>query len=179
MFVWPDLGILGPLHLVIRALLPGGINTGLFSGGFGTSRRRLVIQGHNTSSSYRLQVQGLDTSRRCRLTGSRHIMSLPSTRVPCPLCGCPSASFTYADSIRCSSSVGEFFFQGFFLPVDHRPVEHGCSGHRPVEHPWVLRTQTGGHRPVEHGCSGHRPVEYPRHDLSKRNVFVVGQKSFG
>jgi hypothetical protein len=44
-----------------------------------------------------LQVQGRDTSRRCRLTGTRHTTSLPFTRVQCPLCGyrcCyPSVSF--------------------------------------------------------------------------------------
>ena len=33
----------------------------------------------------RLQVQGRDTSRRCRLTGVRHTTSLPPTRVQCPL----------------------------------------------------------------------------------------------
>ena len=84
--------------------------TGCFSGDLGTSRRRRVIQGHDTSSCCRLQVQGLDTSRRYRLTGARHITSLSPTRVQCPFCGCPSASFTFTDSIRCSSSVRKFFF---------------------------------------------------------------------
>ena len=39
-------------------------------------------------------------------TGARHVTSLPPTRarVQCPLCGNPSASFTFADLIRCSSS---------------------------------------------------------------------------
>jgi hypothetical protein len=57
-----------------------------------TSRRRRVIQGL-TSQVGRLQVQGRDTSRRCHLTGARHTTSLPPTRVHCPLCGYPSASF--------------------------------------------------------------------------------------
>ncbi len=65
---------------------------GGFSEGFGTSRRRRVIQGP-TRQVGRLQVQGRDTSRRCRLTGVRHTTSLPPTRVHCPLCGYPSASF--------------------------------------------------------------------------------------
>ena len=65
---------------------------GGFSEGLGTSRRRRVIQGL-TSQVGRLQVQGRDTSRRCHLTGARHTTSLPPTRVHCPLCGYPSASF--------------------------------------------------------------------------------------
>jgi hypothetical protein len=50
-------------------------------------------QGPDTSSCGRLQVQGLDTSRRCRLTGARHLTSSPPIRVQCPLCGSLSASF--------------------------------------------------------------------------------------
>jgi hypothetical protein len=41
---------------------------GGFSEGLGTSRRRRVNQGP-TRQVGRLQVQGRDTSRRCRLTG--------------------------------------------------------------------------------------------------------------
>jgi hypothetical protein len=65
---------------------------GGFSEGLDTSRRRRVNQGP-TRQVGRLQVQGRDTSRRCHLTGSRHTTSLPPTRVHCPLCGYPSASF--------------------------------------------------------------------------------------
>ena len=106
-FVWPDLGKLATIHLVI---------------GLGTSRRRRVIQGHDTSSRCRLQVQGPDTSRRCRLTRVRHITSLPPTRVQCPLCGYPSASCTLADSIRCTSSVGEVFFPHRFTVFVTRTI---------------------------------------------------------
>ena len=82
--------------------------------GLGTSRRRRV-------------KQGLDMSRRCRLQGpgydalARHVTSLPPTRarVQCPRCGYPSTSFTFADSIRCSSSVGEFFFPSPIHRIRH------------------------------------------------------------
>jgi hypothetical protein len=59
------------------------------SEGFGTSRRRHVIQGTDTSSRDRLQVQGYDTSSRCRLTGVRHTTSLSPTRVQYHLCDHP------------------------------------------------------------------------------------------
>jgi hypothetical protein len=68
------------------------VRRGGFSEGLGTSRRRRVIQGP-TRQVGRLQVQGRDTPRRCHLTGTRHTTSLLSTRVHCPLCGYPSASF--------------------------------------------------------------------------------------
>jgi hypothetical protein len=121
-FVWSDLENICDLRLVIRALLAGGVTgpcdikcrgtpwaggvTSLhhltrrggvysfnFLGELGTSRRRRVIQGPDTSSRGRLQVQGRDTSRHYRLTGARHITSLLPTKVQCPRCGYPSASF--------------------------------------------------------------------------------------
>jgi hypothetical protein len=105
-----DLENLGERRLVIRALLAEGIRElskaggirgggvtpfyrltrrGGFSEGLGTPRR--VNQGLDTSTSRqsgarhvkvgRLQVQGLDTSRRCHLTGARLSKSLPPTGV--------------------------------------------------------------------------------------------------
>jgi hypothetical protein len=72
---------------------------GGFSEGLGTSRRRRVIQGP-TRQVGRLQVQGRDTPRRCRLTG------LDTPRL-CRLPGYNALSaairrqvFTFADSIR-------------------------------------------------------------------------------
>ena len=84
--------------------------TGCISGRLGTLRRSRVIQGHDTSSRYHLQIQGLDTSPCCYLTGARHITSLSPTKVQCPLCDYPSTSFSFSDSTRCSYSVGEVFF---------------------------------------------------------------------
>ena len=77
-------GVTSFCRLVRRVFFPGGL---------GTSRRRRVIQGTDTSSRVHLQVHVRHTSRRYRLTGDRHITSLPSTRVQCPLCGDPSESF--------------------------------------------------------------------------------------
>ena len=108
--------------------LAGGVTSfyllagrGGFSGGLGTSRRRRVIQGHDTSSRCRLQVQGLDTSRCCHLTGTRHHPSLPPTRVQCPLCGYPSASFY----LRRFSPLFLFRRRGFFPS----PIHRNCHAH--------------------------------------------------
>jgi hypothetical protein len=64
----------------------------------------------------RLQVQGLDTSCPCHLTGARHHTSLPPTRVQYPLCGYPSASFYFL------RFVPLFLFRrrGFFSSPIHR-----------------------------------------------------------
>jgi hypothetical protein len=81
-----------------------------------TSRRRHVIQGPDTSSRVLLQVQGRDTSSRCRLTGARHTMSLPPTRVQCPLCAYPSANFLPSPIQSVFPIPSESFFSLFDSP---------------------------------------------------------------
>ena len=67
---------------------------------------------HVKSAAYKYR----DSTRHVHLTGSRHHTSLPPTRVQCPLCGYPSASF----HLRRFSPLFLFRRRGFFSSPIHR-----------------------------------------------------------
>jgi hypothetical protein len=110
---------------------------GGFSEGLGTSRRRRVIQGPDTSS------------RPLTGTGARHVTSLPPDRGATPHVaatyqGTNALSavirrqvFTFSDSARCSYSVEEVFFIFLFqyivfvtahILIHLRPGPSGVTG---------------------------------------------------
>ena len=77
---------------------------GVFQGGSARHTDVASIRG-STRQVGRLQVQGLDTSRRCHLTGERHTTSSPPTRVHTFSVAICRQVFHHTGSARCSYSV--------------------------------------------------------------------------
>ena len=90
MFVWPDLGNLGMLQLVIRALLAGGIRELSNAGGIRGWWSNFILSPRKPGGFFRGARHVTSTSRHPGArqvkslpltgTGARHVTSLPSDR---------------------------------------------------------------------------------------------------